>query len=108
MAIPLRYNLRSLRRRWHSTLATMLGIALVVLVFILVRALAHGIESTYVNTGDERNLIVLRKGSTAESSSQISRDEARRVKYLTGIARDPAGNPIASAEIIVLILLNRT
>ena len=60
MAIPLRYNLRSLRVRWHSTLATMLGIALVVLVFILVRALAHGIESTYINTGDERNLIVMR------------------------------------------------
>jgi putative ABC transport system permease protein len=107
MAIPLRYNLRSLRVRWHSTLATMLGIALVVLVFILVRALAHGIESTYINTGDERNLIVMRKGSTAESSSQISRVEAQRVKYLDGISRDERGEPLASAEIIVLILLDR-
>jgi putative ABC transport system permease protein len=96
-----------LRVRWHSTLATMLGIALVVLVFILVRALAHGIESTYINTGDERNLIVLRKGSTAESSSQITREEARRVKYLDGIARNGRGEPLASAEMIVLILLDR-
>ena len=108
MSIPLNYNLRNLRLRWRSTLATMLGIALVVVVFIFVRALAHGMESTYVNTGDERNLIVLRKGSTAESSSQISREEARRVKYLEGIARDEQGEPLASAEIIVLIVLDRT
>src|SRR5437879_6251409 len=107
MAIPLKYNLRNLRVRWRSTLATVLGIGLVVMVFIFVRSLAHGMEATYIRTGDARNLIVLRKGSTAESSSQISRDEARRIQYLTGIARDPDGNPLASAEIIVLILLDR-
>jgi putative ABC transport system permease protein len=107
MAIPLKYNLRNLRVRWRSTLATVLGIGLVVMVFIFVRSLAHGMEATYISTGDPRNLIVLRKGATAESSSQISRDEARRIQYLTGIERDPAGHPIASAEIIVLILLDR-
>jgi putative ABC transport system permease protein len=107
VAIPLKYNLRNLRVRWRSTLATVLGIGLVVMVFIFVRSLAHGMEATYISTGDPRNLIVLRKGATAESSSQISRDEARRIQYMTGIARDPAGNPIASAEIIVLILLDR-
>ena len=95
MSIPLSYNLRNLRVRWRSTLATMIGIALVVTVFIFVRALAHGMESTYINTGDERNLIVLRKGSTAESSSQISREEARRIKYLDGVARDEHGEPLA-------------
>jgi len=107
MAIPLKYNLRSIRVRWRATLATILGIALVVTVFIFVRSFAHGMEATYVKTGDSRNLIVLRKGSTAESSSQISREDARRIKYMTGIARDDDGNPLASAEIIVLILLTR-
>jgi putative ABC transport system permease protein len=107
MAIPLKYNLRNLRVRWRSTLATVLGIGLVVTVFIFVRSLAHGMEATYISTGDSRNLIILRKGATAESSSQISRDEARRIQYLTGIARDPQGNPYASAEIIVLVLLDR-
>ena len=56
MNIPLKYNLRSLLVRWRSTLATMLGIALVVTAFILVRALAHGMEATYISTGDERNV----------------------------------------------------
>lgn len=107
MALPLRYNLRSLFVRWRSTAATMFGIALVVAVFVMVMSLHRGMQSTYIRTGDERNLIVLRKGSTAESSSQISRDEARRLKYLPGIARNPANVPLASAEIIVLINLER-
>ena len=50
---------------------------------------------------------MLRKGSTAESSSQISREEARGIKYLEGIERNERGEPLASAEIIVLINLDR-
>lgn len=103
MAIPLKYNLRNLRVRWHLTLATTLGVALVVAVFIMVMALAHGLKSTYISTGDPRNLLVLRKGSTAESSSQITHDEVRVIKYLGGIARNAHGDPLASAEIVVLI-----
>src|SRR5262249_48612486 len=52
-------------------------------------------------------LLVLRKGSTAESSSQITREEVRSIKYLEGIARSDTGEPLASAEIIVLITLDR-
>ncbi|MCX7886515.1 MAG: ABC transporter permease [Verrucomicrobiae bacterium] len=107
MQIPLKYNLRNLRRRWRLTSATMLGIALVVAVFIMVMALANGLKVTYVSTGDPRNLLVLRKGSTAESSSQITRNDVRLIKYLDGIARDENGNPLASAEILVLINLKR-
>jgi putative ABC transport system permease protein len=107
MAIPLKYNFHNLRVRWRSTLATMLGIALVVAVFILVLAMDRGMSATYVNTGDERNLIILRKGATAESSSQISRNEARRIRYLEGIARNDNGEPLVSSEIIVLISLER-
>jgi putative ABC transport system permease protein len=107
MAIPLKYNLRNLRVRWRSTLATTLGVALVVAVFVMVMALSRGLNATYVNTGDERNLLVLRRGATAESSSQITREEARRIQYLSGMARNSRGEPMVSAEIIVLILLDR-
>lgn len=107
MPVPLKYNLRNLRVRWRLTLATAMGIALVVAVFVMVMALSKGMEATYVSTGDPRNLLVLRKGSTAESSSQIMREDVRRMKYLEGIARGPDGEPIASAEIIVLIFLDR-
>ena len=60
MAIPLRYNLRSLIVRWRATLATALGIALVVAVFVMVMSLARGLAATYISTGDPRNLLVLR------------------------------------------------
>jgi len=107
VAIPLSYNLRNLRIRWRMTIATVLGVALVVAVFVMVMALARGLKSTFVATGDERNLLVMRKGSTAESSSQIGREEARTIKYLDGIQRDANDEPMASAEIIVLIYLDR-
>ena len=107
MAIPLRYNLRSLIVRWRATVATALGIALVVAVFVMVMSLARGLAATYISTGDPRNLLVLRKGSTAESSSQITRDEVRQVRYLAGIARNGAGEPLASPEIQVLVQMAR-
>lgn len=107
MAIPIKYNLRNLRVRWRLTLATAMGIALVVAVFVMVMALSAGMKATYVSTGDPRNLLVLRKGSTAESSSQIMRVDVRKMKYLDGIARDEKGDVLASAEIIVLIFLDR-
>jgi putative ABC transport system permease protein len=107
MSIPLEYNLRHLQARWRPALATMMGIALVVAVFIMVLALGHGLRATYLTTGDERNLLVLRKGAMAESSSQITFEEVRRTKYLDGIARDGHGEPLASPEMIVLIMLQR-
>lgn len=106
-SVPLAYNLRSIRVRWRLTLATVLGVGLVVAVFVMVMALARGLKSTYVTTGDPRNLLVLRRGSTAESSSQITREELFRMKYLDGIARDAEGRPLFSPEILVLIYLDR-
>ena len=107
MAIPLRYNLRNLVVRWHSTMATALGIALVVAVFVMVMSLARGLAATYISTGDPRNLLVLRKGSTAESSSQITPNEVRQIRYLAGIDRNASGEPLASPEIQVLVQMDR-
>src|SRR5882724_2598947 len=82
-------------------------IALVVAVFVMVMALANGLKATYISSGDPRNLLVLRKGSMAESSSQITFDNVRQTKFLDGIARDERGDLLASAEIMVVITLPR-
>jgi len=108
MTIPFKYNWRNLRVRWRSTLATTLGIALVVAVFVMVMSLARGLRATFLSTGDPRNLLVLRKGAMAESSSQITLDDVRRTKFLDGIARNERAEPLAAAEIIVLITMDRT
>src|SRR5438552_18894003 len=107
MSIPLTYNLRHLRRRWRSTLGTLLGIALVVAVFVMVMALARGLTATYVSTGHPDNWLVLRKGALAESSCQITLDEIRRAKNAEGIVRDEKGEPLASEEMMILITLSR-
>ena len=85
----------------------MICIGLVVAVFVMVMALARGLVSTFVTTGDARNLLVIRKGALAESSSQITVDHVRRTSALDGIQRTPQGEPMASAEVIVLITLPR-
>lgn len=107
MALPLKYNFRNVFVRWRATLATVMGIALVVAVFVLVQSLAVGLEKSSQNTGDARNVMVARKGSTAESSSQITREQYRNILYLPEIARDTRGQPLVSADVVVLINLPR-
>jgi len=52
MAIPLKYNVRSLLVRRVSTAMTGGGIALVVCVFVIVMALVAGLNSAISDTGD--------------------------------------------------------
>lgn len=103
MALPLKYNFRNVLVRWRSTLSTIVGIALVVTVFILLRALARGIEATSANTGDPRNILVVRKGSQAESGSLVSREQFRTLQYFEEIARNESGEPLISAELVLIV-----
>ncbi|MCU0771027.1 MAG: ABC transporter permease [Verrucomicrobia bacterium] len=107
MALPLKYNFRNVFVRWRATLATVTGIALVVAVFVLVQSLAVGLEKASQNTGDPRNVMVARKGSTAESSSQVTREQSRNILYLPEIARDARGRPLVSADVVILVNLPR-
>src|SRR6478609_3413630 len=107
MALPLKYNVRNVLVRWRSTIATILGVALVVAVYMLVQALAVGLEASSASTGAEGNLLVMRKGSTAESSSQVKLDQVKTIQYMDGVAKDAAGKPLISADVLVLIHLQR-
>src|SRR5688572_30044165 len=107
MALPLQYNVRNVFIRWRATLATILGVALVVAVYILVQSLAAGLEKSSRNTGDPRNVMIVRQGSTAESSSQVTLEQYRLIRDLPEIARDERGQPLVSADVIVLVNLAR-
>ncbi len=107
MALPIRYSLRNALIRWRSTLATVLGIGLVVFVFVLLQSLAAGIEKSSGNTGDPRNIMVVRKGSTAESASLISLENFQQIQYFEEVARNEQGAPIISADVLTLINLPR-
>ncbi|RMG44660.1 MAG: ABC transporter permease [Acidobacteria bacterium] len=105
MAIPLKYNFRSLFVRRVSTAMTVLSIALVVAVFVGVMALATGLEMALVTTGDPLNVLVRRRGSDSELSSFISREAFQAMRFLPGVQMNADGTPIASGEIVVVINL---
>ena len=102
-----KYHIRSIFVRWRSTLATILGLALVIAVFVMVQSLAIGIEKSSANTGDPRNLLVTRQGALAETTSVITREQFNIIRYLPGVARDAAGVPIASGDVLIIINLPR-
>lgn len=102
MALPLKYNLRNIVVRKSSTLATAFTIGLTVAVFLMVMALAHGIDLTLASSGEPLNVIVLREGSTAELNSSVSRENLNELIYLDGVARE-ADKPVAAPETITLI-----
>ena len=107
MALPIQYSLRNVFVRWRSTLATVLGIAAVVFVWILMQALATGLETSGGITGDPRNLLLVRKGSDSESTSQIGLDDVRSIQYSDEIARDDTGKPLISADALIVVYLPR-
>jgi putative ABC transport system permease protein len=107
MAIPLKYNVRSLLVRRVSTAMTGGGIALVVAVFVMVMAMVGGIGAAITDTGSADNLVVIRRGATTETYSLMNLDQFNSLKYLTGIRRDVHGNPLASPELAVQTLLRR-
>jgi putative ABC transport system permease protein len=103
MALPLKYNFRNVFVRWRATVATILGIALVVAVYTLVQSLAVGLEKSSANTGDSRNIMIVRKGSTAESSSQVTREQFQLLPYLPQIAKEETGRPLFSPVVVVFV-----
>jgi putative ABC transport system permease protein len=105
MAIPLSYNIRNLIVRKTTTIMTALGIALTVAVLLAVMATAHGLSAALQATGDPLNVMVMRRGSTAELTSAVTRAQFQDIKFKSGIARDAKGEPMASLEMITLVQL---
>jgi len=88
MALPLKYNIRNIVVRKGSTLATAFTIGLTVAVFLMVMALARGIDMTLSSSGEQGNMIVLREGSTAELNSSVTRENFNDLMYLDGVERE--------------------
>lgn len=108
MRIPFKYNLRNLRVRLTTTLVTASSIALTVGVFIWLTALAVGLNSAILNTGQPLNMIVLRPNSQTEINSQVTAEAFDIIKFLPGISKDAQGNPLASPELLVIVNLERS
>jgi putative ABC transport system permease protein len=103
MAIPFSYNLRNLVVRKTTTLMTAMGIGLTVAVLLAVLALVEGLRTSFEATGHPLNILVMRKGASAELTSVITREQYQDMKLRAGIARGSSGEPLASLEMVTLL-----
>ncbi len=105
--ILLLYIFKNVLVRWRTSSATVGCIALVTAVCLVLQMMAEGISSATAVTGSPDNMLIVRKGSTAESSSQITPEQVGRVKYAPEIEKGAGGQPLFSADLIVLVNLER-
>jgi putative ABC transport system permease protein len=107
MAIPISYNVRNLILRKGLTIMTALGIALTVTTAIFLMALIAGLDRAFVSSGNPLDVLVLRKGSESELTGGFDASLFPTLKTLPGIAKDSHGEPMASGEWNVVIVLPR-
>lgn len=105
MAIPLTYNIRNLIVRRTTTIMTAMGVGLTVAVLLSVLALVQGLRTAFESSGDPLNILVVRKGSTAELSSNFTRTMFQDLKFKAGIQRDAKNEPMASLEMVTILNL---
>lgn len=105
MKIPISYSIRNLIRRRTTTVMTALGIALTVAVLLSVFALVEGLRTSLSSTGHPLHLLVTRKGASAELNSQMTQEQFQTIKVKQGIARLPNGEPMASLELVTVVIL---
>src|SRR5262249_56136754 len=101
MAIPIIYNIRSVRARWTSAIVAVLGIAGTVGVFVAMLSLARGFKATLVASGSEDNALVLRTGATSELTSGVSLESVKVLEDAPGVARGADG-PLVTPEVVLL------
>jgi putative ABC transport system permease protein len=105
MKIPISYNIRNLMRRRTTTIMTALGIALTVAVLLSISAMVEGLRTSLSATGHPLNILVTRKGSNAELNSSMTQEQFQTIKAKQGIERSPNGEPMASLELVTVVIL---
>ena len=91
----------TLPQRLGSSAVIVVGIAGVVAVLVSLLAMGEGYRQTLSSSGNTDTAIVLRGGSASEVSSVLEHDAILAIAQAPGVARDKAGKPIVSPEIVV-------
>jgi putative ABC transport system permease protein len=101
MAIPVIYNVRSVKARWTSAIVAVLGIAGTVGVFVAMLSLARGFKATLVASGSSDNAIIMRAGATSEMMSGVALEQVKIMQDAPGVARGENG-PLVTSEVVVV------
>ncbi|HKV10940.1 MAG TPA: ABC transporter permease [Thermoanaerobaculia bacterium] len=95
-------NLRTIPQRRGASMATVVGVAGVVIVSIAVFSIAEGVRRAMTSTAAPDTAIVLRSGSDSEMMSGLLREDTRLIADAPGVMRTSEG-PVASAELYVIV-----
>ncbi len=98
-------GIAGLPQRLGASSVIVFGIAGVVGVLVAMLAMGQGFKATLDHTGGSDTAIILRGGSQAETNSVITRDQVPLISSLDGIAKDPSGHPLLSAELSQVVNL---
>jgi putative ABC transport system permease protein len=108
MALPLSYHWRHLLAHRTTTVLTVLVIAAVVGTQAWILGFSVAFNNSLAVASDERKIIVIRRGASAESSSALPVEEFNRLIQLPALAVDAdTHEPLVSPELMVQIALPR-
>jgi putative ABC transport system permease protein len=96
-------SLKTLPERVGASSVIVIGIACVVAVLVSLLAMSAGFRHTLADSGRADRVIVLRGGSDAELSSSLSRTDLATIGNAPGLAKDAAGKPLLSAELVTVV-----
>jgi putative ABC transport system permease protein len=99
-------SVRTIPQRLSSSAVAVIGIAGVVIVFVAVLSIGEGFRAAMADAGSPSRAIVMRSGADSEMTSGFGGREADIIKEAPGVRRD-ANRPAASAELYVLVDLNK-
>lgn len=106
--VPLQYSFRSLFVRSTSTLLTALAIGATVAVFAGMLSFGEGFAGMFQERGRTDLAVFLRQGATSEGESGLTREQCDVLtKEVPEVVHDDKGQPLASAELFLAVLLPR-
>jgi putative ABC transport system permease protein len=102
-AAVISMSLQTLPQRIGASSVIVIGIAGVVAVLVSVLAMGVGFRHTLADSGRPDRAIVLRGGSDAELSSNLTRTDVDTISNAPGLAKDAGGKAVLSAELVTVV-----
>ncbi|MGO9452174.1 MAG: ABC transporter permease [Candidatus Binataceae bacterium] len=106
--VPIRYNFRSVLERRATSLMTMLGVALVSMIFVIIFGFIGGLKQALLNSSADRNWIVLARGVANENQSYVPHESTAILSARPEVAADSGHHPLIARESLAGVNVSRS
>jgi putative ABC transport system permease protein len=100
-------SLKSVPQRLGASSVIVIGIAGVVAVLVSLLAMAAGFRHTLADGGRDDRVVILRGGSEAELSSNLTRTDIATISNAPGLQKDAEGKALLSSELVSVVNVPR-